>query len=288
LEGAIRKSLERRGEGLSVRLRALRGRILEVDLSLDPRHKFEVLAILEDLASGLEGATGIPYAIWDLGGAPGSGSSFRAKLVRLDFLDGLRRAMGEVGNSVRGRMAEFERAGMDEDGLFEELCFCILTANFSAEGGIRIQEAIGDGFLKLSERELSKRLEELGHRYPRARAKYIVEARWVHGGLAKRLRGFRDAKEAREWLVENVKGLGYKEASHFLRNVGFGDVAIIDRHVLRFLREMGLIEEMPRALGKGRYLELERLLSAVASKLGLSVGELDLYIWYEMTGKVLK
>ncbi len=252
------------------------------------RHREIGHHFLEELASDLEEATGIPYAVWDFCGAIGPGAILVAKLVRLDFLNELKEAIGEVGDLVRGRMKEFERVGGSEEGLFGELCFCILTANFSAEGGVKIQGAIGDGFLRLSEGELFKRLRELGHRYPRARTKYIVEARRFYGGLADRLRGFPDAKAAREWLVENVKGLGYKEASHFLRNVGFKDVAIIDRHILRFLKGKGLIEEVPRSISRGKYLELERLLLAIAGKLGISAGELDLYIWYRMTGKVLK
>ena len=98
---------------------------------------------------------------------------------------------------------------------------------------------------------------------------------------------YEDAREAREWLVRNVKGFGYKEASHFLRNVGFRDVAILDRHILRYLKERGLIEEVPKTLGRRSYLKLEILLSAIARKLKLSLGELDLYLWYIMTGEVI-
>ena len=57
---------------------------------------------------------------------------------------------------------------------FKELCFCILTANFTAEGGIRIQKAIGDGFLTLSKEELEEKLKNLGHRFYRKRAVFIV------------------------------------------------------------------------------------------------------------------
>lgn len=288
IEEVIKKFQRRYGEGPSIRPRSSRGRILEVELSSDQHNKIDAHALLGKLASDLEAETGIPYAVWDFRGAVGPRARLRARLVRLDFLDELKRAMEDVGDLVRGRMEEFKRVGGSEEGLFEELCFCILTANFSAERGIGIQRAIGNGFLRFGEQELFERLKELGHRYPKARAKYIVEARRFYGKLKDRLRGFPDAKAAREWLVEGIKGLGYKEASHFLRNVGFKDVAIIDRHILKFLREKGLIGEIPKSLGKGRYLELEKLLLAIASKLGISAGELDLYIWYIMTGKVLK
>lgn len=34
---------------------------------------------------------------------------------------------------------------------------------------------------------------------------------------------FKDAKETREWLVGEISGMGYKEAGHFLRNIGMGE-----------------------------------------------------------------
>jgi len=95
-------------------------------------------------------------------------------------------------------------------------------------------------------------------------------------------------KEIREYLVKKVRGLGYKEASHFLRNIGYKDVAIVDRHILRFLFSHGLVSFKGKTLTKKRYLEAERVLEAIAKKLDLSLAELDLYIWYMMTGEILK
>jgi len=43
-----------------------------------------------------------------------------------------------------------------------------------------------------------------------------------------------------EWLVKNLTGLGYKEAGHFLRNIGSGKIAILDRHILRNLHALAL------------------------------------------------
>ncbi|MET1123666.1 MAG: hypothetical protein ABWW66_00185 [Archaeoglobaceae archaeon] len=83
-----------------------------------------------------------------------------------------------------------------------------------------------------------------------------------------------------------LKGLGMKEASHFLRNVGREDVAIIDRHVLRWLRSRGYIEDVK--LDNKSYLRYERLLGEIAEEFRVSLAELDLMIWAEMTGKVLK
>ena len=195
---------------------------------------------------------------------------------------------GPIGDIVRQRMNEFELLGRGtEEDLFKELCFCILTANYSAERGIRIQKEIDLGFLSLPLDELARKLRELGHRYPEIRAKYIVEARKYLGKLKKVLESFDDEALLRDWLVKNVKGLGYKEASHFLRNIGFKNVAIIDFHIIDLLVKYGIIER-PRSLTRKKYMEIEDILRKIAEISGLTLAELDLYLWYMETGKILK
>lgn len=170
--------------------------------------------------------------------------------------------------------------------LFKELCFCILTANFTAERGINIQNTIGDGFLTLTQAQLANKLKELGHRFPNTRAKYIVEAR-KHKDELKQLIKTKSEYELREWLVQNVKGLGYKEASHFLRNIGYQNLAIADFHIVDILADHKLIEK-PKTMTKNKYLEVEKVLQNIGSKCNLCMSELDLYLWYLETGKVLK
>jgi len=195
---------------------------------------------------------------------------------------------GEVGKLVNSRIKEFEEAGRKkEEAVFGELCFCLLTANFSAEKCIKIQNEMGRGFSLLSEKELAQELKRQGHRFPNARANYIYEARKCENDLCKIIG---TGKERREKLVKQVKGLGMKEASHFLRNIGFKDVAIVDFHILDLLKNEGLIEFDRRTstLTKKKYLEIEEVLEGIAKQSGLNLAELDLYLWYLETGKVLK
>ncbi|MEA1905223.1 MAG: N-glycosylase/DNA lyase [Candidatus Hadarchaeota archaeon] len=196
---------------------------------------------------------------------------------------------GEVGEKVRRRIEEFgETRSKGDERWFSELCFCILTANSSARLGIRIQEKLGEkGFLALSLPELTRELRAMGHRFYRKRAEFITEARDLRR-LKEIIRDLSTATEAREWLVKNVKGLGYKEASHFLRNIGYDGVAILDRHVLRTLHKEGIIERVPHHLSKSDYLSIEQKLREVAEKAGLTLAELDLYLWYMATGEILK
>ncbi|MEM2321118.1 MAG: N-glycosylase/DNA lyase [Candidatus Bathyarchaeia archaeon] len=210
--------------------------------------------------------------------------------------DGLRKLISiikslrssDVRVAINARIREFLRnRNKPINEVFKELCFCILTANFSAEKAMRMQLEINDGFLLMPEHELAEKLKALGHRYPNSRARFIVEARKHIPRLEALLKAHINERLLREWLVSNVKGLGYKEASHFLRNIGFMNVAIIDRHILNILTEYKLIER-PKTPSKLKYLEIERLLDNLARRVNLSLGELDMYLWFMRTGKVLK
>jgi N-glycosylase/DNA lyase len=101
---------------------------------------------------------------------------------------------------------------------------------------------------------------------------------------------FSDANGRRDWLVmeKRIKGLGYKEASHFLRNVGFRGYAILDKHVLQCMYELGLIDAPKPPADRKRYLEVEKRLEDFAKRIRIDFNELDLVLWSLRTGEVLK
>jgi N-glycosylase/DNA lyase len=197
-----------------------------------------------------------------------------------------------VRDAVEGRMREFQEANLaDSARWFEELTYCLLTAYSSASMGQRCVDALctGDTLTKGSLEEVSVCLRAQGHRFADRRAEYIFLARGHAPHLKQIIESQPDSKVAREWLVENVKGLGMKEASHYLRNVGYLDLAIIDRHILAHIREHGLADtDARKGITMRKYLEYERTLEKVAAKLGMPPGKMDLYLWYKKTGAVLK
>ncbi len=204
----------------------------------------------------------------------------------LDSIRNLRQS--KVGALVDSRIEEFKKMGKKpSQEIYKELCFCILCANYTAERSIQIQKAIGDGFLTLPESQLRERLRTLGYRFPNVRSEYIAEARKYGDSLKEIMTSFNDRNEQRKWLIENIKGIGPKEASHFLRNIGYTDFAILDFHIINVLSKHGLIEK-PKTLTKRRYLEIEELLRKIAGEADMNLAELDLYLWYMETGKVLK
>ncbi len=224
------------------------------------------------------------------------------------MFEDLQKAIASVGPYVKQRIDEFKRLRnegithydfrpflnleLDAD-IFSELCFCILTANSSASMGIRLQKEIGiDGFKSMDLEELTQIISKHGHRFARQRAERIVKAREVFEDVLELVQSAKSGKEIRDLLSDprskyKVQGFGLKEASHFLRNIGFDDVAIIDRHVLRYLKERNLIPDQ-KTLTRRIYLTAEEKLGEICSKLNLTQAELDLYIFYIKTKKVLK
>ncbi|WP_073072999.1 N-glycosylase/DNA lyase [Thermosipho atlanticus] len=205
-----------------------------------------------------------------------------------ELIEEIKRIYSNAKEEVEKRWAEFENLGKNgtEEELFIELSFCILTANWTAKDGIKAQKEIKDGFLTLNLEELENALRKVGHRFPKARSKYIYENRWILGKLKEIVSN--DTNDARVFLVNNIKGIGWKESSHFLRNVGKCDVAILDKHVLRLLKKYDLIKEIPKSWNKNRYLSIEKIFKQVAQEFGECPGKFDLYLWYYLKGVVEK
>ncbi|MEK6898533.1 MAG: N-glycosylase/DNA lyase [Nanoarchaeota archaeon] len=189
------------------------------------------------------------------------------------------------------RISEFSSFNQKtNEDWFSELCFCLLTANSKAQTAINIQKTLGyDGFTKLSQENLARTIREHKHRFHNNKAKYIIQARQnknikeIIQSIVKKENEFK----AREWLVQNINGLGYKEASHFLRNTGHKSLAILDRHILNILADNNIIEK-PKSLNKKIYLDNEKIFQNLASSLETTPAKLDLQLWYLQTGRVLK
>ncbi|WP_456399770.1 N-glycosylase/DNA lyase [Mesoaciditoga sp.] len=189
---------------------------------------------------------------------------------------------------VEKRWKEFVELGQNgsEEELFNELSFCVLTANWSAKGGIRAQKEIGNGFVNFTKEELEAALKRVGHRFPHARAEYIYSNRWLLGSFREILK--MPVFQAREYIVKNVKGIGWKEASHFLRNVGKEEVAILDKHILKLMLNSNIVDEIPKGWSKKKYLDYESRLKPIAEHFNVSLGKLDLYLWYTVKKSVDK
>ncbi len=197
---------------------------------------------------------------------------------------------------ISARLAEFRgiwRDGSDDD-IWAEMVFCFFTGGCSAKMGLRSLEAVRHLLRTGTQPQLAKALTGV-HRYPNARSRYVVASRdhlRVDCGfrIKERLASFECPLERRDWLAreKGIKGLGYKEASHFLRNVGFLGYAILDKHVLNCLAELGVISEPTPPSNRKRYLDTEERLRELSERTGIDFDEMDLVLWSMKTGEILK
>lgn len=188
-------------------------------------------------------------------------------------------------NLINERINEFKNINKESNlKWFSELCFCILTAQAQAKRALLIEKELAiAGYLEKTQEELINVLKSYGHRFHNNKARYIVLARRYAYNIKDILQSL-DTVQAREFLVKEIKGIGYKEASHFLRNVGYSDVAIIDRHIIKFLFKYGFIQEIPKIITPKKYLLFENCLK----QFNIPLDKLDLMIWCHMTGTILK
>lgn len=213
-----------------------------------------------------------------------------------DFIAELKRDYRKKKPLITARLSEFKKAyGKDDGAIFEELCYCILTAGSSAKMGMRTVEALKDILQTGSEKELQQRAQEHRVRFWRIRPSYIVQTREYLNDvcglkLHQLIESFDCRHLRRDFFAKNksIKGLGYKEASHFLRNIGFPGYAILDKHILNSLREMGVIGRRMRPTTRAGYLAIEKRLERFAKEIGIDMDHLDLLLWSRKTGEILK
>lgn len=211
-------------------------------------------------------------------------------------IDNIRNTHKARRQEIKARLAEFKEiweTGSDAR-LFEELVYCIFTAGCSARMGLRSVEAIKKILLKGSQERIENTLVGK-HRYPAARAGYIITTRnFLRDDcrlrLRKRLIGFDDAISRRDWFAreKGIKGLGYKESSHYLRNIGFGGYGILDKHILKSMFELKVIDSPNPPSTRTKYLAIEQRLKDFAREIKIDFDELDLVLWSMKTGEVLK
>lgn len=191
---------------------------------------------------------------------------------------------------IQSRLDEFRRIRErgDVEEVFVELVFCLLTPQSKARVCWAAVQNLLEKNLLLDGTSEQIAGELHGVRFNYRKAEYIVKARDMRDQLTEISR-FDDVYDAREWLVQNVLGIGYKEASHFLRNIGYGEsLAILDRHILKNLKLLGAIEEIPKSLSRKTYLEIEEGMRGLSDDIGIPMSQLDLVMWCKETGEVFK
>ena len=197
---------------------------------------------------------------------------------------------------IEARLDEFRNVWHDEsdEEIFAELVFCILTPQSKARTCWQAVESLVEKNLLVDGKANEILAEVCTVRFKNNKTRYIIEARRLFLksnklNIIQQINSLGEPADIRSWLVENVKGIGMKEASHFLRNIGMGgDLAILDRHILRNLMALGVIGEIPKTISPKQYLAIENQMSKFSRETEIPMDHLDIVLWYKETGEIFK
>ncbi|STO32047.1 Probable N-glycosylase/DNA lyase [Fusobacterium necrogenes] len=203
----------------------------------------------------------------------------------------------EKKDDIEKRLKEFKEVWENGDNkdIHVELSFCILTPQSKAINAWKAISTLRDNGLLFngSKEEIVEYLNIV--RFKNNKAKYLIELREKmkdeKGEFITKnfFSSFEDMKEARKWIVKNIKGMAFKEASHFLRNIGFGkEISILDRHILKNLVKLEVIDEVPKNITPKLYLEIEEKMKKYCHFINISMDSLDLLLWYLEAGEIFK
>jgi N-glycosylase/DNA lyase len=214
-----------------------------------------------------------------------------------EYFDKIYEVYTGIKDDIEKRLGEFKDiwfSGNNED-IHIELSFCVLTPQSKARNAWKAITALRDSRLLFTgeEEDIVEYLNIV--RFKNNKAKNLVLLREQmkndDGEIITKdfINKIGDVFEMREWLVKHVRGIAYKEASHFLRNVGFGDdIAILDRHILRNLVRLGVIEEIPKTITGKKYKEIEEKMRKYCDKTSIPMDNFDLLLWYLEAGEIFK
>ncbi len=188
---------------------------------------------------------------------------------------------------INSRLEDFSNIDKkDSRQIFEELAFCLLTPQSKAKSADKSIRNLVENKLLLDGTSEEIQNQLTGIRFHITKSRRIVEARKTFSEFNF---DYSDIFNLRDEIAKSFKGIGYKESSHFLRNIGFGkDIAILDRHILKNLVKVNIIEEVPKTLTPKKYLEIEEKMRIFCQKIGINMAQLDLLFWSEETGEIIK
>lgn len=209
-------------------------------------------------------------------------------------LAGLIKSYNSIKHDIIARLEDFSASfqRMNNDDLFAELSFCTFTPQSKAKSCWKCVEHLKSTGLLYSAGTEELKCNITGVRFHNNKSGYLVKNRELIMNMDFKkfiIENSKDIKKLRKWLVENIKGYSFKEAGHFLRNIGYGsEIAILDRHILKNLVIFGVISEIPKTLNEKTYLEIENRMTEFSKKIKIPMHHLDILLWYKQTGEIFK
>ncbi len=185
---------------------------------------------------------------------------------------------------IKSRLEQFKKIGGGDR--FKEFIFCLLTPQSNAR---KCWDAVEKIFrLDRFEDKKIRDILKTRTRFHNNKTAYVIKAEESWKDIEPLLDN-KNTLEKRNIIADKVKGYGLKEASHFLRNIGLSNnkIAILDRHILRNLKKLGIIKE-EKIKSEKDYLDIERKFAEFSNRVKIPMDELDLLFWSSESGGIFK
>lgn len=191
-------------------------------------------------------------------------------------------------NAIQQRLNDFKN--VPESTYFYELCYCICTPQSKARNAFKVQKTLEENDFLKTPFDPTDILRQPEHyiRFHNNKAISLLKAREMYPEVLKVLKSGSPNAEKRLWLFKNIRGFGMKEASHFMRNIGFENMGILDRHILKHLIRCGVFKELPQIGSTKQYLDVEEAFKKFSDEIGIPMDEIDLLFWSMEAGEILK
>jgi len=218
-------------------------------------------------------------------------------------------AIAELCNDIERVVERKDYTCMSEQELTFELLICILGSGVRYELSLAYASAVQSAILprslkqKMNSSERAYLIEGVlnspaysssngktyrKYRYPNRAAKHIAESicniEKKHGSLNGMVAAMNTPSDLRRELIYLCPGIGPKQSSHYVKNIGFTDnVAILDRHILNYLKLIDDVDICPKQVSKiEKYEEIERRFIDKVSKFNHAVSVVDQSMWFVM------
>lgn len=199
-----------------------------------------------------------------------------------------------IQRRITSRLGYLERVYIrGGDRLWAELVFCLMTPQSKARSACAaVRELYMSDLLHSTDATEISAVLKKHIRFHNNKSLYIVEAATKFDEICSLIGATADKVELRNMLFKLIKGMGLKEASHFLRNIGFGhDIAILDRHILRVMEALEILPigmSSKESLTLGKYLQIEESLRCYSIDVGIGLEYIDFVFWYAATSDIFK
>jgi len=203
----------------------------------------------------------------------------------------------EIQARLAGKTGILDHVADDcKEDVFYMLCFCLLVPQSKqvlAEEAEKLLRKADFYNKPMPQEELANLLRGKA-RFQNTKAKRLLQARQVFletdfwDSLKTKFKSYSEAADdrgvqralinTRVWLDSKINGMGLKLASHFMRNIGMRGLAILDSHVRNAMKDRCGVGNPGDILKKNEYYAMESRVKDYASKVGISLDELDLLL----------